>query len=193
MYPPDGLCHYLYYTHIFIAGPELRSTESIHSYRTFKNVVKKYQTTRGGLAFDHRYVTAAKIKDSAIQSQLTDLANENIPHAGVLNLIARKDKMAALMSNVKGVLEALKEVQGNDENKKTIIAIGLFGYNEPQAWEMYKNWIKQATDYKADTVIAISSTIVLDTSSECKAAPPDALEANDKNFPDFVRTYADSR
>lgn len=41
--------------------------------------------------------------------------------------------------------QAMNEVQDGDAKRKTILAIGLYGYNEPNAWNQYTNWIRKAT------------------------------------------------
>ncbi|KAL3203331.1 hypothetical protein MRX96_041947 [Rhipicephalus microplus] len=61
MFPPDGLCHYLYYTHVFVAtivddrpvtSHYVRATRITASFDAFKDALKRYKKTEGGLSFD---------------------------------------------------------------------------------------------------------------------------------------------
>lgn len=53
-YPPDGLCHYLYYAHVFIHRNAVRATRVASSYMVFVARLRNYTLTQGGLAFDIR-------------------------------------------------------------------------------------------------------------------------------------------
>nr|XP_054928983.1 uncharacterized protein LOC129385849 [Dermacentor andersoni] len=92
-YPADGLCHYIYYTDVFIHSnvSEIWSTRFITSFKVFQERMPKYQKTQGGLSFDVR-ASNSSIVDSALGS-LKLLQEKNIVHYGSLNVI---DKIATL-------------------------------------------------------------------------------------------------
>ncbi|KAK8786473.1 hypothetical protein V5799_023752 [Amblyomma americanum] len=146
LYPPEGLCHYLYYADLFVHKEEIVAAEIEESFEAFKTQFRtNYRRTEGGLAFDIRYTSEGDF-NSKVEQQLGDLARINIKHYGILNVLARVDKMQALMDKSRGLLRAFKRIQGADKNRKTIIAIGLIDYNETNAWDRYKNWIKMAVE-----------------------------------------------
>lgn len=56
MYPRDGLCHYLFYTHVFVYTNKtivnVQSTTITASFRVFQEVMARSRKTEGGLSFD---------------------------------------------------------------------------------------------------------------------------------------------
>ncbi|KAH7972175.1 hypothetical protein HPB52_008589 [Rhipicephalus sanguineus] len=79
---------------------------------------------------------------------------------------------------------ALKDVQDNDPDKKTVIAIGSLTY-KPVGFELeYKQIIENVVNnFNADTVIAISSVSTMESNEECYAVPPNVLSSPSPEFP----------
>ncbi|XP_077536264.1 uncharacterized protein LOC144148626 [Haemaphysalis longicornis] len=132
------------------------------------------------------YITAEDIR--GIRSVLVGLAQENIPHYGVLNVLAEVNDLKTLLDNTKEVMQELKNIQGGDGKRRTVIAIGLTDYSARDAWATYRILFKQAVDtIKADTVIAISSTGFRQSPAKCRAAPPTATTSPYYSFPSLER------
>ncbi|XP_077523047.1 uncharacterized protein LOC144133843 [Amblyomma americanum] len=136
MYVPDGVCHYLYYTDVFIVSGKVMATELQSSFQTFKNVLKTYSKTKGGLSFDIKYVDVATIQKN--KGVITNLASGNIGNYGFLGLIAPIEILQDWVENkASGILKELKNFQGGDKSRRTIIAIGTFRYNEHGTWTKF--------------------------------------------------------
>ncbi|XP_077536262.1 uncharacterized protein LOC144148625 [Haemaphysalis longicornis] len=190
-YPPDGMCTYIYYSELIVTKNEQQQYE-LHdavgdpSWTMFKKEMKKRTRTEGGAAFDARYITVEGI--NGIQNVLFGLAQENIPHYGVLNVLAEASDLKPLLDNTTEVMQELKNLQGGNVKRRTVIAIGLYDYSAQDAWAMYRILFKQAVDtIKADTVIAISSTGFRQSQAKCRAAPPTATTSPYDSFPSLQR------
>ncbi|XP_049527440.1 uncharacterized protein LOC125947120 [Dermacentor silvarum] len=58
MYPPDGLCNYLFYAHALVSNGSVLAVEVDASWQQFKAHVKTYTMTQGGISFDARKTMA---------------------------------------------------------------------------------------------------------------------------------------
>ncbi|XP_077524241.1 uncharacterized protein LOC144135448 [Amblyomma americanum] len=182
MYPADRYCDYLYYCDVIIMGGRLMGVEEQTSWEQFQEQAKTYKHVKLGVAFDFRYITASKL-DTA-RNSLNMLAQvKNINHYGVLNIIGRQWHLRQAVNDMGPVFEKLKEFQGNDPSRRTIIAIASYSYTYFDI-ELYKKMIATAVnDFKVDTVIAVSSTGSMEDDLTCIAAPPSALEDTNVRFP----------
>lgn len=180
MYPPDGLCDYLYYTHVVLYNKsQLAGIEVSLSWKMFQAQIKSRSKTAGGVSFDARYVSPMPFDDQGLKSTLKALASANIANYGVLNLITRVKDFDKTMDKAKGAMEKLKSIQGNDAKRRTIIALGMFDYNEPNAWVKYKEEFRKVVEESmADTVIAISSTGMVENRKNCYSAPTSVLDSS---------------
>ncbi|KAH7971405.1 hypothetical protein HPB49_023571 [Dermacentor silvarum] len=197
MYPPDGLCHYLFYWNVVVTNATMKGVEVSISWDVFKMQMRKLRKTSGGISFDARFVTAANI--SSVENELEELANQNnIKHYGVLNMLAIPTKAHHLLQQMKVVLKKLKSIQGNDPTRKTILAMGLYDYGSQG--EYYTDFVllfKDAIEASnADTVIAISSVGWLSDISRCECTPPSVWDVlrfgaspktSGKKYPDLRR------
>nr|XP_037275852.1 uncharacterized protein LOC119168558 [Rhipicephalus microplus] len=192
MYPPDGLCDYLFYTHVIVFNKtELVGVEVNASWTLFKKEIAARSMTAGGVSFDFKYVTAQAFDDQAMKKHLDKLASANIKNYGILNMVTSVKTWDDSMNRARGTIAKLKEIQGDDSNRKIVIALGLFDYNEPNAWDKYRKGFRDAVENTmADTVIAISSMSMVESSDTCYAAPTSVLDSS--RLQDPARTTAKS-
>ncbi|KAH7940506.1 hypothetical protein HPB49_000689 [Dermacentor silvarum] len=188
-FPVDGLCEYIFYTHVFVNSnsSELQSTTTASSYKVFLDRMLLYSNTEGGLSFDIQ-VADRKLVEKVNQT-LQDLQRKNILHYGSLNVIDAVGNLRPMVLRALELLKELRKVQGDDK-KRTVIAIGGLNYDSLDAFEKYENAIKLAgaRNSGADTVIAISSTNAwFDEITACVAVPPATLTPTDTRFPGLVR------
>nr|XP_050037129.2 uncharacterized protein LOC126533959 [Dermacentor andersoni] len=187
MYPPDDLCNYVFYTDVVVVKNSLYGIEADASWKQFKKHMKTYTVTQGGISFDVRYLVPQKMDHKVLQRELTNLAADNIKHYGVLKLLGRLTTLDTYMSNAIRVLEILRASQ--TINARIVMAIGLYDYAEPNAWERYRSEITKAVEQtKADTVIAISSTGWIENVKKCFSAPTSMFDY--KRLTDPQRTAA---
>ncbi|KAH8028982.1 hypothetical protein HPB51_021837 [Rhipicephalus microplus] len=165
----------------------------------------------GELSNTYRYVTAQAFDDQAMKKHLDKLASANIKNYGILNMVTSVKTWDDSMNRARGTIAKLKEIQGDDSNRKIVIALGLFDYNEPNAWDKYRKGFRDAVDTNneqvnpkvrhvgvdlgarntmADTVIAISSMSMVESSDTCYAAPTSVLDSS--RLQDPARTTAKS-
>ncbi|KAL3217949.1 hypothetical protein MRX96_031869 [Rhipicephalus microplus] len=192
MYPPDGLCNYLFYTHVIVFNKtELAGVEVNTSWTLFKKQIAARTKTAGGASFDAKYVTAQAFDDQGLKKHLAKLASANVKNYGILNMVTSVKNWDDFMNRARGTIAKLKAIQGNDSKRKIVMAIGLFDYNEPNAWDKYRKGFQDAVESTmADTVIAISSMSMVETSETCYAAPSSVLDSS--RLQDPARTIAKS-
>ncbi|KAH9375870.1 hypothetical protein HPB48_011782 [Haemaphysalis longicornis] len=187
MYPEDGLCDYIYYTSVVILNRKLTAVNIQISWNVFKSQMKKRRKTGGGIGFDFRYVTAPLLQGSNIKRQLTALVKENIKHYGLLNIMEESyNILEKKTETVRHLITVMKKIQGGDSTRKTIVALGLFKYDE-NIWKHFKTIFKRVVDeYAADTVIAISSVGAVESHRDCEAVPP-SVTTKHRNYPSMER------
>ncbi|XP_077523414.1 uncharacterized protein LOC144134364 [Amblyomma americanum] len=179
MVPPDGLCHYLYYSDVVVSEGALHGSRVDTSWRMFRAEIHNRNTTKGGIAFDINFVNAQHFEDPKVIMELNALASMNMRNYGLLNVVTKARNLVALVDKAKQLLQKFKDIQGNNHDKKTIIAIGLYDYNAYGAWNIYQSQFKSAVeDSMADTVIALSSTGWQGSDEMCYAAPPSAFDSS---------------
>ncbi|KAK8762014.1 hypothetical protein V5799_026720, partial [Amblyomma americanum] len=164
----------------------------------FRTEIHNRNTTKGGIAFDINFVNAQHLDDPKVRMELNALASMNMRNYGLLNVVTKARNLVALVDKAKQLLQKFKDIQGNNHDKKTIIAIGLYDYNADGAWNIYQSQFKSAVevvpqsndgeepawapfvcrDSMADTVIAISSTGWQGSDEMCYAAPPSAFDSS---------------
>ncbi|KAH7935243.1 hypothetical protein HPB52_004942 [Rhipicephalus sanguineus] len=106
MVPPDGLCHYIYYTHVAVVKGSLHAVEVSQSWHAFQNALVTYKTTSGGIAFDVRYVNVGDLDASLEDKSLKNLTSRNVKHYGVLNVLDTASKVKGVFAKAKGLLKA---------------------------------------------------------------------------------------
>ncbi|KAL1435160.1 hypothetical protein MTO96_011088 [Rhipicephalus appendiculatus] len=192
VYPPDGLCDYLFYTHVIVFNKtELAGVEVNASWTLFKKVIAGRTMTAGGVSFDAKYVTAQDFDDQGLKQHLNDLASANVRNYGILNMVTNVKNWDDFMNRARGTIAKLKAIQGDDSTRKIVMALGLFDYNEPNAWDKYRSGFQDAVEKTmADTVIAISSMSMVETSLKCHAVPTSVFDST--RLQDPARTTAKS-
>ncbi|KAH6926047.1 hypothetical protein HPB50_013453 [Hyalomma asiaticum] len=183
MYPPEGLCQYLYYTDVVIVDGEIRASLIQNSWQLFQMKATTYQTIKAGIAFDYRYISLVKIY--GVRQELDRLAQQNIQNYGLLNVITKPGELNATVEALKPVIEAFKDVQGDDADKRTVIAIGSLSYEYAFMNEYKEIFENVVNTFNADAVVAISSVSTMESSDTCFAAPPNVLVSPTPKFPSF--------
>ncbi|KAL3198904.1 hypothetical protein MRX96_001484 [Rhipicephalus microplus] len=185
MYPPDGLCQYLFYNDVVIVDGAILASNDRNSWRLFQKKAKQYKKTKSGIAFDHRYITSQLLSDAT--QQLKMLENGKINNYGLLNIIQKPDELRAAVVAMKPVVEKLKEMQGGDPGKKTVVALGSYDYSPMGFMKTYKEiFTDVVNNFKADAVIAISSVSSMEDDSTCYAAPPNVVKSPMPRFPSLA-------
>ncbi|XP_070381081.1 uncharacterized protein [Dermacentor albipictus] len=178
MFPPDGLCHYLFYWDVVVFRKTIQDVDGSHYWEKFKDKTARLKKTSGGISFDSRVVAASIIR--SVEKELEYLATINIKHYGVLSMLATREEAHDLLQHTKALLQKLKTIQGNDITKRMILAMGLYDYgSQGEYYSFFTNLLKEAVDTsKADTVIAISSVGWLYNSSRCELTPPSVWDTS---------------
>ncbi|KAH7959326.1 hypothetical protein HPB49_010289 [Dermacentor silvarum] len=104
MYPPEGICTYLFYTDVVIVDSKIVPSRERNSWKMFKMKAKSYKAVKSGIAFDHRYIRPNLI--SQAMGELTMLAGNNIASYGLLNIIGKPDELHQTVLATKPVMEA---------------------------------------------------------------------------------------
>ncbi|XP_077524138.1 uncharacterized protein LOC144135302 [Amblyomma americanum] len=196
MMPPDGLCTYLFYTDVVVIANQLNAAETDTSWEMFQKEIQSRRKTKGGISFDIQYVTSSQFDNQGVKNQLNSLAAINMKSYGLLTLMTTVSKLTTLMAKAKDVLQKFKNLQADDRNRKTVLAMGLYDYHVSNAFNIYKAQFKLAVEtMKADIVIAVSSTGLQENDDDCIAAPPSAYntkvfkeepaETTSKRYPDL--------
>ncbi|KAL1420365.1 hypothetical protein MTO96_024199 [Rhipicephalus appendiculatus] len=191
MLPTDGLCDYMYFCHLVVSKGELYGDRIDVSWDMFKAQMKNSSKTGAGIGFDSRYVTMTDLSDDTVRKKLDTLASENkIRHYGLLNVIVRYNDAVSRTKDALDALTILKQIQGGDKTRKTIVAIGMYDYTERDSWNTYKKMFTQLVEStNADTVIALSSTGWHESLGTCYTAPPSAI--NTGSFPEPQKSLAE--
>nr|XP_054927936.1 uncharacterized protein LOC129380230 [Dermacentor andersoni] len=185
MYPPDRMCTYLYYTHVIIDGNNIYGVKVESSWLSYKYRALTYRNVKMGVSFDHRYITADKIKIAA--SALAKLSDNNIRHFGVLNVIGKGSDILIAVDSMKPVFEEIKK---NFRGSHNVIAIGERDYSLPRMVTL-KLAVEQAVNsFAVDTVIAITSVSSAESRESCRAVPPNLLRSRpDEKNPSLVKLW----
>ncbi|XP_070389654.1 uncharacterized protein [Dermacentor albipictus] len=182
MYPPEGLCTYLFYTDVVIVDAKIVAAAERNSWNLFQTKAKKYNTIKSGIAFDHRYISTKLISEA--MGELTMLATNKIGSYGLLNIITKPTVLHQTVLALRPAIEALKNIQGSDPGKTTVIAIGSYDYSGSGFMAKYKDIFAEVVGtFKADIVIAISSVGSMEDEANCYAAPPNVLTSPILRFP----------
>ncbi|XP_070389656.1 uncharacterized protein [Dermacentor albipictus] len=189
MYPPEGLCTYLFYTDVVIVDAKIVAAAERNSWNLFQTKAKKYNTIKSGIAFDHRYISTKLISEA--MGELTMLATNKIGSYGLLNIITKPTVLHQTVLALRPAIEALKNIQGSDPGKTTVIAIGSYDYSGSGFMAKYKDIFAEVVGtFKADIVIAISSVGSMEDEANCYAAPPNVLTSPILRFPSMICTFS---
>ncbi|KAH7942347.1 hypothetical protein HPB49_023212 [Dermacentor silvarum] len=189
-FPPDSLCDYIFYTHVFVNPnySELQSTTGNTSFSVFVKKILSYTHTTGGLSFDIQVADPKLLQN--IESTRLDLFNKKVKHYGVLNIIDEPSNLHAKVQLALEMLKKLKQMAGDDNTVRTVIAIGGLNYDDQDEFEKYQAAIHLAgaRHSGASTVIAISSTNAwFGELTSCISVPPTTLTSTDTRFPGLLR------
>ncbi|KAH6941501.1 hypothetical protein HPB50_019158 [Hyalomma asiaticum] len=195
MIPPDGLCHYIYYTSVAVVADVLHAVDTNEGWETFKHAFMGRKKTSGGIAFDIRYVTVMGL-NAKVETALKDHASKNIKHYGVLNVLEASTKIKDPYAKAKSILAKLKRIQGSDRTRKTVLGMGIYNYNGHKSYETIKEIFSDAVNESvADTVIVYTSVGWLESRKDCLTQPPSVFDrsvytgvaaGNSKQAPDIL-------
>ncbi|XP_075554177.1 uncharacterized protein LOC142587180 [Dermacentor variabilis] len=185
MYPPDRMCTYLYYTHVVIQGKNIYGAKVQSSWLSYKFRAFKYRSVKRGVSFDHRYITAAKIKIAA--SALASLSDYNIQHFGVLNVIGKAGNILKAVGSMQPVFDEIKKHLNGSHN---VIAIGVRDYSRPSMVSFEQAVKHVVNSFAVDTVIAIASVSSAESRESCRAVPPNILQSSaDEKNPSLAKLW----
>ncbi|KAK8759835.1 hypothetical protein V5799_028897, partial [Amblyomma americanum] len=103
MYPPDKFCDFLYYCEVVIKSNFLRAAKVQASWRAFQDMAPSYQRAQPGVSFDFRFIAKDKLLNAA--RNVSGLAQKNIKHFGVLNIITVQTRLRQYVTEMKDVFE----------------------------------------------------------------------------------------
>ncbi|XP_075728848.1 uncharacterized protein LOC119164875 isoform X2 [Rhipicephalus microplus] len=147
MLPPDGLCDYMYFCHVVVSKNKLYADRLDFSWDVFKAEMKKRDKTGAGIGFDSRYLKAADLSGDELRKELGTLTSEyKIRHYGLLNVIVRYFNAESRTTDAIDALKSLKQIQGDDKTRKTIVGVGMYDYNERFSWNAYKQMFAQLVE-----------------------------------------------
>ncbi|KAL3198914.1 hypothetical protein MRX96_001492 [Rhipicephalus microplus] len=185
MYPNDDLCQYLYYTDVVIVDGKIRPSSERNSWKLFQIKARSYTKVQSGIAFDHWQITPELVRNA--KNELDELARNKIGSYGLLNVIRKPSELKDVVQAMKPVIEVLKELQGSDDDRRTVIAIGSYDYGGLGFLNTYRDIFKDIIDtFKADAAIAISSVSSMEDQAGCYAAPPNVFKSSRSKFPSLV-------
>ncbi|XP_064484074.1 uncharacterized protein LOC135396810 isoform X2 [Ornithodoros turicata] len=117
VYPRDGLCDVIFYTHVSILE-EVISPTNPASYEAFRNMAQKAQKTEYGISLHAKYLalTINDFNHARKDLLFRSLYKLGIRHHGILNFDGFHDEREALLPSVTSVLKFLKSLQ-TAENK----------------------------------------------------------------------------
>lgn len=169
------MCPYIYFDSVFVSNGQVLGNKENTSWAVFKEIMKTFTQTQGGIAFDINYASAVAVR--TVGAVLKNLATGNrLLHYGILNIHTWANQLHALMITAKDVLRELKNIQANDPARRTVIAFGLYDYNEQGALTEYKQLFFEAVNtFTGDTVIARSSVNRMVDDANCQVVPPTTI------------------
>ncbi|XP_064485542.1 uncharacterized protein LOC135398020 isoform X2 [Ornithodoros turicata] len=129
-YPPDGLCHLLFYTHVIFDNGHFAPVESPGSWRLFQQMAGASTATHYGISFDFGAIDNLQtaLSGKAGQEDFAALFHGKIQHHGTLNVVGNKTYLQQAMSRLKTILPlvvGLHSLNTADSNKQSYIVIGV--------------------------------------------------------------------
>ncbi|KAK8786562.1 hypothetical protein V5799_023658, partial [Amblyomma americanum] len=179
MYPPDRYCDYLFYTEVVVSGQTLQASRVEASWQMFQQVARSYSRVKPGVAFDYGRTSVQSIQDAS--GSLASLQQNNIRHYAILNAFVRNARQE--YPNLLQTIYAMKTLQGGDQTRKTVLAVGLHDYSVQNGVSFLRTLTTLLSVPLADIVIAISSSGRLQSGADCIAAPPVSFKSRNPRFP----------
>ncbi|XP_077524262.1 uncharacterized protein LOC144135481 [Amblyomma americanum] len=179
MYPPDRYCDYLFYTEVVVSGQTLQASRVEASWQMFQQVARSYSRVKPGVAFDYGRTSVQSIQDAS--GSLAVLQQNNIRHYAILNAFVRNARQE--YPNLLQTIYAMKTLQGGDQTRKTVLAVGLHDYSVQNGVSFLRTLTTLLSVPLADIVIAISSSGRLQSGADCIAAPPVSFKSRNPRFP----------
>ncbi|KAL1472154.1 hypothetical protein MTO96_039503, partial [Rhipicephalus appendiculatus] len=82
------------------------------------------------------HITPQLVRNATVE--LNKLASNKIGSYGLLNVIRKATELKDVVQAMKPVIEALKDLQGSDADRRTVIAIGSYDYGPLGFMKTYK-------------------------------------------------------
>ncbi|KAL1480661.1 hypothetical protein MTO96_050833 [Rhipicephalus appendiculatus] len=175
MYPSD-LCDYLFYTNVFAENGRIYATDDYRTWLLFQRMAAKRRNTEFGISFSFYVVTPENLDESIAFLKL--LRGRRIRHYGLLTVLTFQSDYSSTISRMRGIIEKLKELQGSDPGAKTVLAFGPYEYSADFMTTIQAQFTNAVNTFKADIVIAITSTGWLASEGDCKATPPNSINTD---------------
>lgn len=113
-YPPDGLCDFMFYTHVFLdeERSQIMSTSN-DSFEVFAAMAVASNRTYYGISFNTDLLTTlrAALNKDATNKELSELSHGNIQHYGILDIRGSGTHLDEDMENVLSTLRVLKTLK----------------------------------------------------------------------------------
>ncbi|KAL1482728.1 hypothetical protein MTO96_033598 [Rhipicephalus appendiculatus] len=176
MYPPDKYCDYLFYTNVLTALGRIHSEKDSGSWYIFQVMAPKYKLMELGISFSLKNVTPADLDNAS--AELDKLRGQGVRHYGLLTVLAFPKEFSVTILSTKAIIKKLKELQGSDPKAKTVLAFGPYEYSADFMTTIQAEFTDAVNTFKADIVIAITSTGWLASEGDCKATPPNSINTD---------------
>ncbi|KAK8783829.1 hypothetical protein V5799_009807 [Amblyomma americanum] len=140
VYPADGLCDLLIYTHVRVDNSSTVTSLNNDSYTAFISVCDGYANTSCGLSFDSRYADKEVFENQTTLENLRGLP-PSMKHMAIMNIYGDTRRLALLALTLPDVLNALHSIRGGDQTRKIIMGVGTFYYLQPDSWKSIEDTI----------------------------------------------------
>ncbi|XP_070378333.1 uncharacterized protein [Dermacentor albipictus] len=180
MYPDDGLCDIIIYTHLVILNNTLRSLVYPESYDTFQNVCfHRYAKTSCGISFNARYIKHDQLTKNEMQ-RLEKIRPHNIKHYGILNIYGNLKDVANFSADLGPITKKLRSLIKDSHwgvSSHIILGFGLDRYDSPTSYSDLQNSAKRYTPNDVSIVVFITSILEMPDRYMCKALPNNAWKS----------------
>ncbi|KAL1479816.1 hypothetical protein MTO96_051554 [Rhipicephalus appendiculatus] len=134
------------------------------------------RNTEFGISFSFDVVTPDNLDESIAFLNL--LRGLRIRHYGLLTVLTFQSDYSSTISSMRGIIAKLKELQGSDPKAKTVLAFGPNEYSADFMTTIQAEFTNAVNTFKADIVIAITSTGWLASEGDCRATPPNSINTD---------------
>ncbi|KAH6925183.1 hypothetical protein HPB50_001489 [Hyalomma asiaticum] len=125
---------------------------------------------------------------SSVTTLLDELQKKKIDSYGCLDIITKPGDLEKAVYNIKDPIMALKAKQ-TEAHRRCVVAFGSTDYSSDNYMTIFKNiFQKVVRDFQIDTIIAITSTRMIESTwANCYAAPPNIYETpKTSRYPQLV-------
>ncbi|XP_064484911.1 uncharacterized protein LOC135397324 isoform X2 [Ornithodoros turicata] len=142
-FPKDGLCDFLFYTHVFLdlSRLDVVSTSDDDSFTHFKRMAaRRGKRTSFAFSFHIDFVMNVALNSGNFSR------SEYITHHGILNVIGDSNQIDRYVDNIRTVLPVLRNLQKQPKNPVAIAVGVLKKVDLPQLPRLIKDIVKAGAD-----------------------------------------------